>query len=213
MRELEQRFRFRFLASWQFALARQGNTEDRELEWLQQQCLAVAGVSLFVSAALVLLVPRNARNSIFRHVGEARRIISQVKRRRGFRDKRTPAQSWFGKKIDPVFRGYPIATVAFYGPNDKLASKIVVSVFLTENNEPDFLKRWVSDGDLDVRHDPGIGEQVLAFFKTHSPRSTVVTDRIIGCPHEEGADYPEGASCPQCPFWAGRDRFTHERIH
>lgn len=136
-----------------------------------------------------------------------------MKRRRGFRDKGTLAQSWLGKKLNPVFRGYPIATVAFYGPNDKLASKIVVSVFLTENNEPDFLKRWVSDGDLDVRRDPAIGEQVLAFFKTHSPRSTVVTDRIIGCPHEEGTDYPEGASCPQCPFWAGRDRFTHERIH
>jgi hypothetical protein len=40
----------------------------------------------------------------------------------------------------------------------------------------------------------------------------VVTDGIIGCPHEEGTDYPEGASCPQCPYWAGRDRFTHERI-
>lgn len=136
-----------------------------------------------------------------------------MKRRRGFRDKERPAQSWLGKKFRPGFRGYPIATVAFYGPNDQLATKIVVSVILTENNEPDFLKRWFSEGDLDVRSDPAIGEQVLAFLKTHSPRSTVVTDRIIGCPHEEGTDYPEGASCPQCPFWAGRDRFTHERIH
>ena len=136
-----------------------------------------------------------------------------MKRRRGFRDKGPPAQSWLGKKFRPGFRGYPIATVAFYGPNDKLATKIVVSVILTENNEPDFLKRWVSEGDLDVRHDPAIGEQVLALLKTHSPCSTVVTDRIIGCPHEEGTDYPEGVSCPRCPFWAGRDRFTHERIH
>jgi hypothetical protein len=38
-------------------------------------------------------------------------------------------------------------------------------------------------------------------------------ERIIGCPHEEGIDYPEGKSCPQCPYWAGRDRFTHERVH
>jgi hypothetical protein len=39
-----------------------------------------------------------------------------------------------------------------------------------------------------------------------------MTDRIIGCPHEEGIDY-EGAACPACPFWAGRDRWTGERVH
>jgi hypothetical protein len=32
----------------------------------------------------------------------------------------------------------------------------------------------------------------VAFLKTHAVRSTVVADGIIGCPHEEGVDYPEG---------------------
>jgi hypothetical protein len=27
---------------------------------------------------------------------------------------------------------------------------------------------------------------------------------------EEGIDYPEGSKCPECPFWADRDRFTGE---
>jgi hypothetical protein len=112
----------------------------------------------------------------------------------------------------PAFRGYPVVTVAFYGPNDTLATKVAVSIILTESNEPDVLKRWFSEDNLDVRHDSAIGEQILAFLKPYAPRSTVVTDGIIGCPHEEGKDYPEGASCPQCPFWAGRDRFTKERI-
>jgi hypothetical protein len=135
-----------------------------------------------------------------------------VKRRKAFRKKRPPTRSWLDTNSRPAFRGYPVATVAFYGPNDKLATKVVVSVILTDNNDPDVLKRWFSEGDADVRHDPAIGEQILAFLKPYSPRSTVVTDRIIGCPHEEGTDYPEGTSCPQCPYWAGRDRFTHERI-
>jgi hypothetical protein len=65
---------------------------------------------------------------------------------------------------------------------------------------------------MDVRQDLDIGEQILAFLKPHARRSTVITEGIIGCPHEEGVDYPEGRSCPQCPYWAGRDRFTHERI-
>jgi hypothetical protein len=110
------------------------------------------------------------------------------------------------------FHGYPVATVALYGPTNKLATKVAVSIILTENNEPNFLERWFSDSELDVRSDPAIGERVLAFLSAHAPRSTVVTDRIIGCPHEEGIDYPDGAFCPKCPYWAGRDRFTHERI-
>jgi hypothetical protein len=135
-----------------------------------------------------------------------------VKRRRRFRQKGPLPQTWLDTNLPPAFRGYPVATVAFYGPNDKLATKVVVSVILTESNDPDVLHRWFSEGDLDVCYDSAIGEQILAFLKPYAPRSTVVTDGIIGCPHEEGTDYPEGASCPQCPYWAGRDRFTHERI-
>ncbi len=133
------------------------------------------------------------------------------------RSKRLPKKnphtgSWVEKKPHPGFRGYPVATVAFYGPTDKLATKVVVSIFLAEKHDPDFLERWSTDGNVDARLDPAIGEQVLGFLKTHAPRSTAVADRIIGCPHEEGIDYPDGTSCPQCPCWAGRDRFTHERV-
>jgi hypothetical protein len=88
-----------------------------------------------------------------------------VKRRKGFREKKPLTQSWLGTNSRPAFRGYPVATVAFYGPNDKLATKVAVSVILTENNEPDILNRWFSEGDLDVRHDLAIGEQILAFLK------------------------------------------------
>jgi hypothetical protein len=135
-----------------------------------------------------------------------------VKRKPRFDKRKALARSWVDRKFRPGFRGYPIATIAFYGPDDKLATKVVVSVFLGESSEPDFLEHWLSKGDIDVREDLDIGEQILAFLNPPAPRSTVITDGIIGCPHEEGVDYPEGASCPQCPFWAGRDRFTHERI-
>jgi hypothetical protein len=43
-------------------------------------------------------------------------------------------------------------------------------------------------------------------------KSMVMTDGIIGCPHEDGIDYPEGTSCPKCPYWAGRNRFTKEHV-
>jgi len=31
-----------------------------------------------------------------------------------------------------------------------------------------------------------------------------MTNGVIGCPHEEGIDYPLGEDCPFCPFWKGK---------
>jgi hypothetical protein len=36
------------------------------------------------------------------------------------------------------------------------APKVAVSIFLAEKHEPDFLERWFSDGELDVRSDPAM---------------------------------------------------------
>jgi len=74
------------------------------------------------------------------------------------------------------------------------------------------MERWFTE-DVDVRVDCDVGAKVIAFLKEHGVKSVAAPDRIIGCPHEEGIDYPAGESCPQCPYWAGRDRFTHERIN
>jgi hypothetical protein len=124
--------------------------------------------------------------------------------------KRPP--SWMAKKAKRGFKGYPVATIAFYGPTAASATKIAVSIILDERNEVDQLKRWFSQ-DGDIRYDHTIGQEIEAFLHLHQVRSVAAVDRIIGCPHEEGVDYPDGQSCPQCPFWAGRDRFTHERVH
>jgi hypothetical protein len=32
----------------------------------------------------------------------------------------------------------------------------------------------------------------------------VATDRNMGCPHEEGKDFPVGGDCPFCPYWKGK---------
>lgn len=107
---------------------------------------------------------------------------------------------------------YPAATIAFYGPDADFASKIVVGIFLREGADPDLLERWFSE-DIDVRANREIGEKVLELLRSSGVKSTMMMDGIIGCPHEEGIDYPEGKACPKCPFWAGRDRFTHDRVH
>ena len=105
------------------------------------------------------------------------------------------------------FRGYPVGTVAFYGPDNTRATKAAVGIVLSENAQPAELERWtVEQGD--VRRDISIGKEVVAFLKQHGTKSVVMVDRIIGCPHEEGIDYSDGEACPDCPFWRDRDRWT-----
>ncbi|HEV2469557.1 MAG TPA: hypothetical protein VGS78_10205 [Candidatus Sulfotelmatobacter sp.] len=116
------------------------------------------------------------------------------------------------KKAKSGFRGYPVATLALYGPNDQFASKVVVAIFHSQSEKADVVEGFSSKVS-DVRFDEDIGNQVLALIESHAIKSLAMRDRIIGCPHEEGIDYPEGATCPECPFWAGRDRWTGERIH
>ena len=115
------------------------------------------------------------------------------------------------KKTRRGFRGYPIATIAFYGPDDKRASKVAVALVNAEGTEPGALQRWFAE-EGDVRADPAIASEILHFVRDHGAKSVVTTDRIIGCPHEEGIDYPEGQVCPQCPFWAHRDRWSGEVV-
>lgn len=116
------------------------------------------------------------------------------------------------KRAKKGFRGYPVATIAFYGPTAQLATKVAVGIVTREGAEPEIMERWYGE-DKDLRNDEETGYQISAFIKGHQVLSVAMVDRIIGCPHEEVVDYPEGEACPQCPYWKNRDRFTGEVIH
>jgi hypothetical protein len=150
-------------------------------------------------------------------IGRLRKILNLpvpepeafVEERMGKRSE-SPAD-WIGKRAKQGYQGYPIATISLYGPTAEFATKIVVAIFRDERQIAEPFERWFSEG-VDVRENSEVGEKVVALLEKHGVKSVVMTDRIMGCPHEEGIDYPEGKSCPKCPYWAGRDRFTHERI-
>lgn len=124
---------------------------------------------------------------------------------------RDRAHKRLSKKVKKGFRGWPVATVAFYGPDDTRASKATVGILPTEDGEVSELRRWLSEGPGDIRNEVGVTEQMLAFIREAGALSVVMADRIIGCPHEEGIDY-QGPTCPVCSFWAGRDRWTGRRL-
>lgn len=121
-------------------------------------------------------------------------------------------QSSLKKKARRGFRGYPVGTVAFYGPDDRRATKVAVGVVAAEGAEPSAVARWFS-AESDVRSDPAIGLEIVNFIEAQGVKSVVMADRIIGCPHEEGTDYPDGQVCPHCPFWAHRDRWSGNVLH
>jgi hypothetical protein len=111
------------------------------------------------------------------------------------------------------FRGFPAATVAFYGPDDTRASRAVATIVPAKGAEPTHQASFTS-GTADLREDPFVGEQVMAFVEKHEALSVFVSEEILGCAHEEGVDFPAGETCPACPFWVERDRWasTKERL-
>jgi hypothetical protein len=121
------------------------------------------------------------------------------------------ARKRLNKKARRGFRGFPVATVAFYGPDNTRATKLSVGIVPAENAEVTDLRRWFAE-TVDIRNDTQVAEEVLAFIEAAGAKPVVMADWIIGCPHEEGIDY-DGPTCPHCPFWAGRDRWTGRRVH
>ena len=96
---------------------------------------------------------------------------------------------------------FPIGVLAYYGPDDKTITKIIGIVIPSKGIKP-ILKRWQGP---EIATDHEAAAEIGQFFRTHKAQEVVMTDGIIGCPHEEGVDYPVGESCPQCPFWSGKN--------
>ena len=66
------------------------------------------------------------------------------------------------KKVKKGFRGYPLATVALYGPTDKKATKVAVGIVLEEHADPRQMKKWHSD---DLMNDRDVFAEILEFIK------------------------------------------------
>jgi len=95
---------------------------------------------------------------------------------------------------------YPIGTVALYGPDDKTTTKIAAGVIRHDGAEP-IMKRWVA---TDVTTNLKVQLELKDFFLQHGVRSVAMSQGNMGCPHEEGEDFPHGGDCPFCPFWKGK---------
>ena len=78
--------------------------------------------------------------------------------------------------------------------------RIAVGIMASEDAQP-IMQRWRGPG---VGKSKEVAAEIEAFIKAHGAREVVMSNGIIGCPHEEGIDFPEGQECPYCPFWRGK---------
>jgi SEC-C motif len=100
----------------------------------------------------------------------------------------------------------PLGTVTLYGPDDKTTTKIVAGVFKTAGSDP-ILQRWVG---TDILNNAKAKQELEEFFKKNGVKSRVQSEGNIGCPHEEGPDFPVGGDCPFCSYWKGKQGSSHD---
>ncbi len=99
------------------------------------------------------------------------------------------------------FQGYPLGIIAFYGYNDRVAVKAVIGIVKEAGGSPENIKKWdFENGDL--RKDVPSLKELFRYIEAHQVVSVALTPGIYYCPHESGIDFPEGGSCPLCPFWS-----------
>ena len=103
-------------------------------------------------------------------------------------------------KIQRGPRGYPLATVLYYGPNNEMATKVAVGIVVKPKSDPCLVERWFSQ-DADIRKSEQATKEIVEFLEKHEIKTVVSFDGIFGCPHEAVYDYPEGEKCPHCEYW------------
>jgi hypothetical protein len=99
------------------------------------------------------------------------------------------------------FQGYPMAIIAFYGPNDRIATKAVIGIVMKAGGSPEQIKKWLFENG-DLRKDVPSIKELFRYIESHNVRSVALTPGIYDCPHEAGVDYPQGGACPQCLYWS-----------
>lgn len=70
------------------------------------------------------------------------------------------------KKARRGFKGYPGATIIWYGPDDTRATKVAVGIVHGEDQPPTAMKRWYGE-EGDLRNDRAIAEEIRQFLELH----------------------------------------------
>ena len=93
---------------------------------------------------------------------------------------------------------FPIGVLAYFGPDDQRVTKTVAVIIPGKERQP-IHKSWFTE---DLENDSKLAIKIGQYFLENGVNEVVMTDGVVGCPHDEGIDYPAGQLCPYCPYWA-----------
>lgn len=93
---------------------------------------------------------------------------------------------------------YPLATITYHGPSPEIANKIVVGI-IKSKDQPPVIRTWSGE---DIAEDVNTAKEISTLIKDHDVARLLTSEWVLSCPHEEGADYPDGETCPLCPDWS-----------
>jgi hypothetical protein len=85
-------------------------------------------------------------------------------------------------------RGWPAAIIAFYGPDASRATKVAVGIVMRDEEEPQQMRDW-STASGDVGNNAAVAAEMLGFIEQHGGLSIIMSDGILGYPHQIGIDY------------------------
>ena len=109
--------------------------------------------------------------------------------------KRYQYLNYFRKVINQG--NFPLGMIVYFGPDDKTVTKILGIVLVDAQNDP-ITKQWLGEN---IAENPKTISAIGNFFQKYCVSDVVMTEGVIGCPHEEGLDYPLGGECAECTFW------------
>ena len=81
------------------------------------------------------------------------------------------------KKARKGIKGYPVATVAFYGPTNVVATKLVCGIIKHEDAEAEPMRKWFSESD--VRKSEQILGEMLAFIEENEGKVLLAWRMIL----------------------------------
>jgi len=90
-------------------------------------------------------------------------------------------RKWLEKKTKRGMRGYPVGTIAFYGPDNRRATKVAVGIIPAPRSELAEMRRWFAEAG-DVRVDETVFAEIVTFLREHKVQSVAMTEKILGCP-------------------------------
>src|SRR5687768_5382753 len=83
---------------------------------------------------------------------------------------------WIKKKASRK-TGYPIGTLAYYGPNNTFASKAVVGIAISENDDATELRKWFAE-TTDVRLNQAINEQIIQHLEQRNVQRVAMISSV-----------------------------------